>query len=723
MFTSGLLVLVTTVSAQPNPFPGSIALAYGYNVLKGSPLGGGADPGWGSQPVFDPNCATCFAGGSTIDGFDLPAGISAVPASFCSYNSSTFSIHDGVDLQSASSTLISTDDAFSGLFVRERFSSSEYSSQVSTLTANGAAAVVISTARCDVFDVALDAAHYNFVLTPNFVRGLEALPPLSADPATLAAYASFIDVFGTHVPDALTLGGLASQISTFTGANFSVTQEAVDSLDAAASFSLLIFFGVDVSSGSTRSLADYLAFAGAQSSNKTECRPACPPVSSSAAVDPGQWAPFLSFGGEPGATPPAPTVVRLIPLSAALTQHALPRALARGEISLARFASMERAAADIESFLNTSYCSLTPRCASPSPVPAITQAPVGTLPSSVGLTGAAMGTLAFDGGARALLLVGGSTSCAAAPIPTSDVWIADLNAPSGGWTKKGELPTNGSAFAASVVISTTPNPLFVIAGGFTLTAPPGSPGAAPVLSSAVAYADVTTGTWTTGAAPLLSPRAMSASALFGGVLVILGGTNGTSALASIECVGVAPGAGAVPCPSSVPAALPSPLVGASALALDASPFTAGAAALFLIGGCAVGGAWGGVSCPHGSTLSAVWLLESSGPFAGEWQAMPPLPAPRYGTLLLAQPASAASGAGGLWAIGGADDTGTAMATISRFDYARAAWQILPWTDPWPTAFGAAADGPLRAGGCSTLAGVPRTGIVSITGGLDARQGS
>ena len=85
------LALLSAAAAQ-NAYPGLFALSNGYNLLRGSPASGGADPGWASRALFDPACDDCWAGGTTFSGFDVPAGIYASSSAFCTYNATSVTI-------------------------------------------------------------------------------------------------------------------------------------------------------------------------------------------------------------------------------------------------------------------------------------------------------------------------------------------------------------------------------------------------------------------------------------------------------------------------------------------------------------------------------------------------------------------------------------------------------------------------------------------------------
>lgn len=734
------LALLSAAAAQ-NAYPGLFALSNGYNLLRGSPASGGADPGWASRALFDPACDDCWAGGTTFSGFDVPAGIYASSSAFCTYNATSVTINDAVGWASASSTQVAPNPDAPGPLGGVAFSASSASQSVASATLNGAATLLLATAECDVATLALDAGHYPFHLTTDALQGLSSLPPLSPDPRVLAAYGAFVEAFGTHVADSVTLGGFAAQSSVFTAANFTLVTSLTDSVSAAASLSLLIFFGAGGDAGGSRTWSDYLLFSASLERNATACRPACPPVSPTVAVDPGQWAAALSYGGAPGTVPPVPVRATLVPITAALRGGLAAEAAARGGGRLApqRLRAAARAVADLDAFLNNSYCASVPGCGVPRSVPHL--APAAALPLlPSGRAGAAGGLLGGPGGA--LVVAGGDAACAAPPPaqpqPLAEVWVSDLASPGSGWcvapsfklpagpfssqhrhththtctsrTRKDDVPGGGVAYAASMVSGAEGGAqALLVVGGW------GAGGA----TAATRALWLSSNAWAPQGSLAGGARAGAAFAVHQGQLVLAGGTgNGSNALASVECVALpAPGGApaSAPCAAGTPAALPAGgLVGAAALALAASPLSgAGGAALVLAGGCVgapalpFGGGPAACAAPGGAS-AAVWLAEAAGARAGAWQSLSPLPWGAAGLTLFEE-----GGGGALWAVGGAPG-----GAVARLMWAQGGWMAVPWADPWGVAWGTVAGSGgllLRLGGCNASGSAAV--IAEVTGGL------
>lgn len=754
----GLYFLLPCASWSLYVWPGTSSLQYGYNILKGSPASGGADPGWSSKAFSNPNCDFCFVGGSTIDGgYSVPAGISVSHSSYCAYNSSTITVQDAASWSQAGASSIAPNPDYPGPFGGLYYSSSASTQRVSTLTTNGMASLMVAAGECDTHTISLDAGHYTWQLSQDILEGLQSLPPLSPTPAVQQAYATFVESFGTHVPDSVTLGAYAVQETLFTAASFSLLQSASDSLAATASLSLLVFFGASLSSADTRAQSDYLLFAASLSSNTTACRPACPPVSPSTSYDPGQWAATLGYpppGGPNTNTTatliaPAPVRATLIPITTALLSSlrgmeaaaAAARAASTqpSGLSTTALATALRATQDLASFLNTSYCALLPACSPPTTSPHLALAPLPLLPT--GLSAPAAAVLGGVGESAVLLIAGGEVGCTSGssttpPLASPATYLADLSQPGGGWTRKDDMPLGmGVAYGANIPVNAT---TVLIAGGWSGSSSPGTP------SNSTLFFNVDSGAWSAqvGGLGVGGARAGAAWAVFGGVLVLLGGTqDGISPTNTTACVSLSTGLNQA-CPPSLPSLLPTPLVGGAAITIP-SPFTPGAEMLVIAGGCP---SWAGTfpfaaptSCPTPS--AAVFYAESTGT-GGAWHTLSPLPQPAVGLALLvehAPPSSLSSsssqyigaaapsqlpnfgGGGGegggvtaLWALGGGG--------VARFLFDLGGWQPLPWSDPWSAGFGAMVQqqqgegGELwRLGGCNASGSLPL--IVEVTGRL------
>jgi len=689
--------------AAAEAFPGSSALEFGYDLLSGNPIAAAADPGWRTQGVFDVNCPSCFAGGSTFGSWSVPDGVTVLPLQDCEYNSSTVTLRGGVDFQSASSTSMRRGKGFDIILADLEFAVAKYTKKLERITLGGAAVVTLALGKCNAYRVSLDAAQFGFPLTANFKAALASLPD-AVNASTAPAFLKFVQTFGTHLPESVDLGAMASQESVFTGANFSLVQSTAGSVSLSASASLLIFFGGDVSAGASWSLQDYLTFAVSSSSNTTRCKPSCPPSSPTVGVDPTQWADTLGF--DAGRTQPVPVASSLVPLPQVLLASAHPSALLRGEISRPQADRLAAAAAALLEYINGSLCAATPGCAVPPSNLAEDGFPA-ALPVPAVAPAAAM---ASD---SVLVVIGGASDGTTAATLSDDVSVIDVTRPFNGWIGKGKCPSP-VARAAVAAVPSNGTTVLIISGGLEQdnAALPGIVRTRP--TNATWVLDPATGRWAPGQA-LPSPRHSPASALFAGVLVLVGGENASHMpVADVVCVGP-DGFLVDPCPAAL-AALPVPVSGAGAASLP-DPYVPGNEMLVVAGGCSFGSVLA-LLCEQAS--SAVWTASTAGP---GWQSLAAMPQGRYSHSVLVQ--SAVLGRPALVVVGGSVDGRAPVpaSSVLRASLSDGAWATLPWPDPWPAAAAAlvrVGNTYLRLGGVNTTAaGLPSPAqrVVLFSGGV------
>jgi hypothetical protein len=373
-----------------------------------------------------------------VRGFNAGAYSLLSLTQFCStYNASAWELTDGLSWQAASSSLVSVDINADLILAGLHFTGSDFSKQINAATVNGRVQMTLATAECDAYSVAIDPDSFSFTLTQNFMDALSSLPPL-ATPGALPLYATFVDTFGTHVPEALALGGYAAQMTTFAGASFSAMQASVGSIVATMSASLLIFFGAAANGGASWNAADYLTFSSSFSDNSTLCKPMCPPSAPDVGSNPLQWLPYLSYTPGPGVSAPAPVRATLVPLPVVLSKQALPAAFRAGRIDQNTHDRLQGTAADLLTFINTTYCSMVPGCGTPPLVPFENQNIWSALPA--GVAGAASAVVT-DGTDEALIVIGGSDSCGSTADPLSSVWITNARNPAVGWIASNRLRT------------------------------------------------------------------------------------------------------------------------------------------------------------------------------------------------------------------------------------------------------------------------------------------
>jgi hypothetical protein len=141
--------------------------------------------------------------------------------------------------------------------VGERFSGSVEASAVVDVTLNAAAALVYTHASCSAFDITADVYEMSKSLSDEMTAALAALP-VGVDATTLhgkAALRTFIATYGTHVPVKVSIGGSATQKTTFESATLRALIAGGVDVDAVANagidlFELLLAGGRATASGS-----------------------------------------------------------------------------------------------------------------------------------------------------------------------------------------------------------------------------------------------------------------------------------------------------------------------------------------------------------------------------------------------------------------------------------------------------------------------------------------
>jgi hypothetical protein len=110
--------------------------------------------------------------------------------------------------------------------------------------------------------------------------------------ATAKAYRNFVDTFGTHVPVDVTLGGVATEVSSFVDAELDLIHASSASVLASGAVkTFLLSFGAQASASLEEDTR--FIFNASRQDHHTLCRPLCPPFDKLSETDSSKWADSL----------------------------------------------------------------------------------------------------------------------------------------------------------------------------------------------------------------------------------------------------------------------------------------------------------------------------------------------------------------------------------------------------------------------------------------------
>ena len=215
----------------------------GYNILKGNPLAtstnrkAGSDPGF-AQPVFASSFSQCATTGDRR--FAIPDGTQLLSCSgTCSLSFSSSIIETTAQYSDRLAVRASLSGSGSKFGFDGAFSASADYQRVSRETQQNSLTVVQSESSCCAYEgniLSFTPPPFH----PNFLSGLQKLPETFDD----EAYSAFVDTFGTHYVQGVTMGALLGDQSFVSEASRTFFRQENIDIAAAASAS---GFGYSVS--------------------------------------------------------------------------------------------------------------------------------------------------------------------------------------------------------------------------------------------------------------------------------------------------------------------------------------------------------------------------------------------------------------------------------------------------------------------------------------------
>lgn len=216
-------------------------LLRGYNVFKADPEAGGLDPGY-ALPVFD---ATYTRNQLTADGrYRVPDFYDILRINGCNLDFFS-SVITGEDSLTKSYSLGATVEggASYGGFGAKFKASAGYKSKTQQISTNKKV-YVSSSAECAVYQATLRAYGGRPSLSAQFTAGIQTLIATT----DISKYHQFIDRFGTHYPESMTLGARYGFSSVLTVDGYQKLKETQVDIGYAASASFKnITVGTDYS--------------------------------------------------------------------------------------------------------------------------------------------------------------------------------------------------------------------------------------------------------------------------------------------------------------------------------------------------------------------------------------------------------------------------------------------------------------------------------------------
>eukprot|EP01062_Namystynia_karyoxenos_P058392 TRINITY_DN49943_c0_g1_i1.p1 TRINITY_DN49943_c0_g1~~TRINITY_DN49943_c0_g1_i1.p1 ORF type:complete len:2150 (+),score=590.40 TRINITY_DN49943_c0_g1_i1:116-6451(+) len=511
---------VSAVTGELPIFPFSNFVNHGYGALDADVLGvaGRADPAWRTQPLFAADGPDNYKAGLTYNGqYRVPDTVEVSRVEQCSYKTHQYDIlRDTKQWQQHLMRSIDISLADSPTLLKYLGSGSVTFSEVAKAVAELDVVFITAESRCSTFLL----THYagaGRALAPGFAAALSALPRLSA-PNSSAAFLDFVETFGTHYPQQVTLGSTVRVFALVAAANFTAMVRAGVDLSLAAEGHLFKFLHVPFSTQSGINVKIEQAmvkFFASVALNRTVCRPRCPHPSPDASdSDASGWQRQLDVFNTSAAI--APVAAQLISIPALL--RTLPAQTAGvAQLSAAR---LQEAAGDLETFMNdpSHYCAMrkaaggTHVCTDQYRQLEWTQAQ-----DMLQERRAAVAAAAAPGSPNTVYLAGGSDNNGEA---LAAVHAVDLSAPSPQWIVKPGLPSPRMR-AAGAVLTAGPAPGLYVVGGTPADGPTNvPPQAAP--NSSLRY-DFATSQWFNSSLPPEKLQAHAVVAVANDTLLSAGG--------------------------------------------------------------------------------------------------------------------------------------------------------------------------------------------------------
>lgn len=233
--SSALLVSLSCMSSHVSaiaPFPNIGFVGKGYDIMFGNPhatrASAGADPGF-RAPVFD--LTVYNTGGKTPDQrYLVPDGISVSKCSKCNLNFQMTDIAGSSSYQNSLEVDVNIKAKYDGA----SFSASTDYKWVKGQTSSKQHVFTESSAVCCVYTSSVNQ-YARPPFSHNFKLAVERMPTTYQ----AASFAKFIDSFGTHVPETVSMGGRFGVRSTFSNNSWSMMSSSNLDIKAAAGYATL----------------------------------------------------------------------------------------------------------------------------------------------------------------------------------------------------------------------------------------------------------------------------------------------------------------------------------------------------------------------------------------------------------------------------------------------------------------------------------------------------